>query len=136
MHVGWSTVHLVVQKQVLSSPQGDVPVVPKRQVPDPAGAETVEVPPSNVKKRVNTSAFLVVLKFVEICQIRVRQIVVENPVVRQKRNSTVQVVQKTEEMSLLQSIDARRLVAQRDIGQKGPEDHQSPARVEDHAGSE
>ena len=127
-----------MQKQVLTSPQSDVPIVPKRQVPDPAGAETVEVPPSNVIDRVNTytSAFLVVSKVVEKCQIRVLQIVVENPVVRQRSNSTVQVVQKTDEMSLVQSIYARRLVAQRNIGQKGPDDDRSPARVEDHAGRE
>ena len=101
-----------MQKQVFSSPQGDVPIVPKRQVPDPVGAETVEVPPSNVINRVNTCAFLVVLKVIEICQIRVLEIVVENPVVRKRRNSTVQVVQKTDEMSFVQSLDARRLVAQ------------------------
>ena len=101
-----------MQKQVFSSPQGDVSIVPKRQVPDPIVAETVEVPPSNVTNRVNTSAFLVVLKVVEICQIRVLEVVVENPVVRKRRNSTMQVVQETDEMSFVQSLDARRLVAQ------------------------
>ena len=77
-----------MQKQVLSNPQGDVPDVPKRQVPDPAGAETVRHPFECHRQRVNTSAFLVVSKVVAMCQIRVMQIVVENPVVRQRRNSS------------------------------------------------
>ena len=33
VHVCWSTVLLVFQRQVLSGPLGDVPVVPERHVP-------------------------------------------------------------------------------------------------------
>ena len=36
----------------------------------------------------------------------------------------------------MQSINARRLVAKRNIGQKGPDDDRSQATVEDRAGRE
>ena len=57
---------------------------------------------------------------------------------RHRRNPTGQIVQKTDEMSLVQSVGTSRLFAERSVpnSQKDPEGDRSPARVEHHAGRE
>ena len=105
---------------------------------DLAGGETVEVLQVDVVDSVNTPTFLVVQTIVEVCQIRFPQSLIENLGVRQRRNPSVQLVQKTDEVSPLQSVGTPRLFAERNIpnGRKDPEDDRSPSRVEHHAGRE
>ena len=57
---------------------------------------------------------------------------------RQRRNRTGHIVQKTDEMSLVQSVGTSCLFAERSVlnSQNDPEGARSPARVEHHAGRE
>ena len=98
----------------------------------------MEVPQSSVIDKVTLPAVLEVQTIVKVCQIRFLQSVIENPRVRQRRNRTGQIVQKTDEMSLVQSVGTSCLFAERSVpnSQKDPENDRSPARVEHRAGRE
>ena len=98
----------------------------------------MEVTQSSVIDKVTVPAFLVVQTIVEVWENHFLRNVVENPVVRQSRIPTVQAVQRTEDMPLVQSTDTRRLLAQSNVpnGQIDPEDDRSPASVEHCVGRE